>query len=61
MADPRIQAQFAEYQVSRTEVDLSKMQKTSHGVFWYQLHLVFVHQERWSEVRRDVLLRLRTR
>jgi hypothetical protein len=55
MADPRVQARLEQYQIVREEVDLSQMQKTSHGVFWYNLHLVFVHRERWNEVRHEIL------
>ena len=60
MADPNVQARLREYQISCPEVDLSQMQKTSHGVFWYNLHLVFVHRERWNEIRHTVLDRVRS-
>lgn len=42
------------------DVDLSQMQRTSHGVFWYNLHLVFVHRERWNEVRHEILARVQS-
>lgn len=58
MADPRIQARFAQYQIERPDVDLSQPQKTSHGIYWYNLHVVLVHRERWMEVREDVLQRV---
>ena len=60
MADPDLQARLERYQITSPEVDLSQMQKTSHGVFWYNLHLVFVHRERWHEVRHIVLDRMRS-
>jgi hypothetical protein len=60
MADPNVQARLEKYQISCPEVDLSQVQKTSHGVFWYNLHLVFVHRERWNEVRREVLERVQS-
>jgi REP element-mobilizing transposase RayT len=58
MADPRIQKRFAKYQIAHPEVDLSQPQTTSHGVYWYNLHIVLVHRERWTEVREGVLQRL---
>lgn len=58
MADPRIQARFAQYQIERPDVDLSQPQKTSHGIYWYNLHVVLVHRERWMEVREEVLQRV---
>ncbi len=60
MADPNVQARLEQYQVICPDVDLSKMQRTSHGVFWYNLHLVFVHRERWNEVRHEVLARVQS-
>ncbi len=59
MADPGIQARFAKYQIERPEIDLSQPQRTSHGLYWYNLHVVLVHRERWTEVRDDVLQRIR--
>ena len=58
MADPAVQARFAEYQIERPEVDLSQPQRTSHGMYWYNLHVVLVHRERWTEGRDDVLQRV---
>ena len=58
IADANVQDRLKKYQISCPEVDLSRMQKTSHGVFWYNLHLVFVHRERWNEDRHTVLGRV---
>ena len=58
MADPRVQDRFTRYQIERPELDLSQPQRTSHGTYWYNLHMVLVHQERWAEVRDDVLQRV---
>jgi REP element-mobilizing transposase RayT len=55
MADPRVQARLAQYQIHRKEVDLSLARHTSHGIYWYNLHIVVVHRERWAEVREDRL------
>jgi len=55
MADVRVQERLKRYQISCSEVDLSKPQRTSHGLFWYSLHVVLVHQHRWNEIRHDVL------
>ena len=37
---------------------MSRPQKTSHGIYWYNLHVAFVHRERWMEVREEVLQRV---
>jgi REP element-mobilizing transposase RayT len=58
-ADARILARLERYQIERPEVDLSVPQRTSHGIYWYNLHIVLVHRERWTEIREEVLQRLR--
>ena len=55
MADPRVQQRLARYQIYRPEVDLSLAQQTSHALYWYNLHIVVVNQERYMEVRDDCL------
>lgn len=59
MADPRVQRRLEQFQIVRPEVDLSLPQRTSHGLFWYNLHVVLVHQSRGKEIREDVLGRVR--
>jgi REP element-mobilizing transposase RayT len=54
-ADPRVQHAMARFQIHCPDVDLSQPRRTAHGQFWYNLHLVFVHAERWREVREAVL------
>jgi REP element-mobilizing transposase RayT len=58
MADERVQEMLEGYQVVREEVDLSIPRSTSQGRYWYNLHLVFVHRERWAEVREEVIGKL---
>jgi REP element-mobilizing transposase RayT len=58
MADRRIQERLARYQIAARGVDLSEPQRTSHGTYWYNLHIVLVHQERWTEVREEMLQRI---
>jgi REP element-mobilizing transposase RayT len=55
MADPRIQKRLEQYQIHRADVDLSLPQRSSHGEYRYNLHIVLVHEERWNEVRDAVL------
>jgi REP element-mobilizing transposase RayT len=59
MADPRVQRRLERFQIVRPEVDLTQPQRTSHGLFWYNLHVVLVHQAREMEIREDVLGRVR--
>jgi REP element-mobilizing transposase RayT len=58
-ADPRVEARLESYQIHHREVDLMKAERTSHAIYWYNLHLVFVNDERWQEVRAEPLQRLR--
>jgi REP element-mobilizing transposase RayT len=55
MADPRVQQRLRRFQVERKDVDLSQARQTSHGLYWYNLHVVLVHRERWPEIREDVI------
>jgi len=55
MADARTQAVLEGFQINSAEVDLSRARGTAHAIYWYNLHLVLVHQERWREVRVEVL------
>lgn len=59
MADERVQARLERFQVIHPEIDLSQPRATSHGVYWYNLHVVLVHRERWAEVREEVLEQVR--
>ncbi len=61
MADPKVQQRLQTYQISCPEIDLSEPQKTSHGLFWVNLHLVFVHRHRWNEIRGEVLMNVSRR
>jgi REP element-mobilizing transposase RayT len=53
MADPRVQAIFDCYQVCNPHVDLSQPRQGAHGMYWYNLHIAFVHAERFREVREE--------
>ncbi len=49
MADPRIEARLARYQLAFPDVDLSRPVFSDHGRYVYNLHLVLVHVERWRQ------------
>lgn len=55
MADARTQAVLEPFQIHNAEVDLSRPRGTAHAIYWYNLHVVLVHQERWRDVREEVL------
>ena len=59
MADARVQERFAAYQLHREEVDLAAPRRNGHAAFCYNLHMVFATQQRWREIRHDVLVRVR--
>jgi REP element-mobilizing transposase RayT len=55
MADPRVDRMLEDFQFEFPEVDLSQTQRSAHGEYLYNLHVVLVHEERWHEVDRDRL------
>jgi len=59
MVDPRLQERLKEYQIVCPEVDLAQPSRTSHAIYWYNLHLVMVNDWRSIEVRHEVLSALR--
>lgn len=46
MADERVQERLAQYQICDPQVALANERQTSHGIYWYNLHLVFVMRDR---------------
>ena len=42
---------WQQFQLAYREVDLSQPSRTAHGLYWYNLHLVFVNDGRWMETR----------
>jgi REP element-mobilizing transposase RayT len=59
MADQRVQLRLAKQQIHCPEADLSLPMRSSHGEYHYNLHVVLVHEERWTEVRDDALTAIR--
>ncbi len=55
MADARIQARLARYQLAFSDADLSQPVFSDHGRYVYNLHLVFVLSERSSDVSVEFL------
>lgn len=58
MADPNVQRRLAKFQRSYPHVDLKEPAFSSHGKYWYNLHLVIVNDQRWMEIREAVLEKL---
>ena len=58
MADPDVRQRLAKFQKIYPDVDLSRLCYSAHGMYWYNLHVVLVNQERWMEIREDVLTKL---
>jgi REP element-mobilizing transposase RayT len=46
LADERIAARFAKYQIADETVDLSVAQQSSHALYWHNLHVVLVMRDR---------------
>ncbi len=58
-ADERVEALLQRFQIVHPEVDLSKPRPTAHAIYWYNLHVVVVHLERWRDIREEMLERVR--
>ena len=59
MAAPRAHERLEQYQIDCPEANLSRPQRTSHGEFIYNLHLVLVNDGRWRNVEHERLCRVR--
>ena len=57
MADERVDQMLANFQFEFSDVDLSIPERSAHGEYLCNLHIVLVHAERWNEVRADRLQR----
>ena len=55
----RMHGLFDDLQIVNPNVDLSKPRFTAHGRYACNLHLVFVHDGRWSETRKEVWVAVR--
>jgi len=55
MADWRVDQRLRAYQIHNPDVDLSLPQSTSHARYWYNLHIVLVHESRLMETQDDAL------
>lgn len=58
-SDVRAQSMLETFQIQNLDVDLSRPQRSSHGEFRYNLHLVLVHDGRWNEVRETAIAAVR--
>jgi REP element-mobilizing transposase RayT len=54
-ADERFTARLAQFQFEDASVRLDDPAWTSHGCYWFNLHIVLVHRDRWAETRDEVL------
>jgi REP element-mobilizing transposase RayT len=59
MATSKSQSIFEDLNYQDSAVDLAQMRTTSHGSYWYNLHVVIVHAERWCDVNRSRLERVK--
>ncbi len=58
MADPRVQERMQMFQINRPEIDLGQSRQSAHAIYWYNLHVCFVTDGRWKEVRHEVLSKM---
>ena len=49
MSDPRVQAVLERNQICNPHVDLSRSRQGDHAIYWYNLHIVLVHAERFGK------------
>ena len=58
MATARAQRIFEELCYAKESIDLSSPQKTTHSLYWYNLHIVLVNSMRWCDVNESRLQRI---
>jgi REP element-mobilizing transposase RayT len=58
-ADQRAAVMLEDVQIVNPGVDLAKPRSTSHGIYWYNLHVVLVHQQRWADIDAVTLDRIK--
>ena len=58
MATAKSQSIFEDLNFKNVSVDLAAERTTNHGSYWYNLHVVVVHSERWCDVKRSRLERV---
>lgn len=58
IADPRLIARLADYQFCGPCADLSRARYSAHAMFWYNLHLALVYEDRTIHVEEDHLRRM---
>jgi len=61
LADPKYRATLAKVAIHDPAVDLAEPTASSHGRYWYNLHVVFVVADRYRVGERGLLERLRER
>ena len=59
MADRRVQEKLALFQIHRPHIELSRIMRSNYGEYICNLHLVLVNDERWMEIRDEVLKNIR--
>ncbi len=50
MSDPGVQAMFERNQIRNPHEDLPRPRQADHSIYWYNLHVVLVHADRFREV-----------
>ena len=55
MADPNVQEKLCRFQINRPEVDLAVVNRSAHGQYIHNLHLVLVNAGRWCEIAHEAL------
>ncbi|MFO0087757.1 MAG: hypothetical protein ACK52L_17970 [Pirellula sp.] len=58
MATTKAQSIFEALRYQDDSIDLARERTTSHGTYWYNLHVVLVHAERWCDVKQSRLERV---
>jgi REP element-mobilizing transposase RayT len=60
MVDARVQEMLRTLQISNPHVDLSAPRQNAHALYWYNLHVCFVNEERCREFCKETLEKMRT-
>ncbi len=54
-ADGRVTEKLQRHQIHNSDVDLAQPSHTSHAIYWYNLHVVFVNDGRYREIHDEPL------
>ena len=59
MVDFRVREMLQTVQIDNPCIDLSEPRQNAHAIYWYNLHVCFVNEERCREIQKETLQKMR--